>query len=353
MALLDPASSERPEFPSRARNPNSTLRTKVALTVDLEPSIAGAFIDPDCKPVLHEPVAGEIDGKSEALGFLIEILSRHCLTATFFVEVAHTRYFGDRAMGGYVERLLHAGQDVQLHLHPCWLSFRESRLMPGKPLTDKCSEIGVAQLAELIGEGASQIAAWTGTQPSGMRTGNFSAAKSVFEAMWQAGLRYSSNICLAVERPPEPELALTGGIHHVAGIRELPVTCFVDFGPIGRGRLRPMQVTALTAREQINLLRAAHECGNPVVVIVTHPFEFIKKRDFHYTKIRPNQMVQRRFRQLCEFLSENSDTFEVLPLATAADAIETPHPWTELTGNWAAAIGRAVQNGINDRLFFI
>lgn len=256
-------------------------------------------------------------------------------------------------MGGYVERLLYAGQDVQLHLHPCWLSFREGRLLPGKPLTDKCSEIGVAQLTELIGEGARRIAAWTGISPSSMRTGNFSAAKSVFEAMRQAGLRYSSNICLAIECPPDPELAVTGGIHRVAGIRELPVTSFVDFGPIGRGQLRPMQVTALTAREQIHLLRAAHECGNPVVVIVTHPFEFIKKRDFRYTEIRPNRIVQRRFRRLCEFLGENSDTFEVLPLATAADAIEIPHPWNELTGSWAASIGRAVQNGINDRLFII
>ena len=53
-----------------------TGRTKVVLTVDTEPSIAGAFANPSQAPLLHEPVAGEINGRSEALGFMIETLSR-------------------------------------------------------------------------------------------------------------------------------------------------------------------------------------------------------------------------------------------------------------------------------------
>jgi hypothetical protein len=352
MAILDLATSHQPRPPLR-RISRNTERTKVVLTVDTEPSIGGAFADPSYTPLLHELVAGEVNGSSEALGFLIATLNRHGLTATFFVETAHTRYFGDRMMGGYVEQLLRAGQDVQLHLHPCWLSFRDGRIEPGGPATDQCSELELPRLVDLICQGAAQIAAWTGTQPSGMRTGNFSATTSTFEAMRHSGLRVSSNICLAIERPPEPALALTGGVHCIAGIRELPVTCFADIGPIGRGRLRPMQVTALTAREQIDLLEAAHACDNPIVVIVTHPFEFIKKRDFRYGDIRPNRIVQHRFRQLCEFVAENSDRFEVSPLAVAADSLKTPQPWTELTGNWVSASIRAAQNGINDRILFI
>jgi hypothetical protein len=328
-------------------------RTRVILTVDTEPSVAGAFADSRYTPLIHEPVLGEVNGNSEALGFLIEMLSRYGLVATFFVETAHTRYFGDRAMGGYVERLVRTGQDVQLHLHPAWLSFEGGQRSPGVQHTDSCREMSVEHLAALITEGADQIADWTGKQPSGLRTGNFSTARSVFEAMRQAGLRYSSNICLAIETPPERDLALSGGVHRIAGICELPVTCFADIGPIGRGRLRPMQVTALTGREQINLLDTAHASGNPVVVIVTHPFEFLKKRDFRYTDFRPNQLVQRRFRQLCTFLAENSDRFEVLPLADAADALAGSQRWTDLTGNRVSAIFRAVQNGINDRIFYI
>jgi peptidoglycan/xylan/chitin deacetylase (PgdA/CDA1 family) len=337
-----------------ASSPQEFVKTKVVLTVDTEPSIAGAFSTDDAAtPLIHEPVAGVVEGKSEALGFLLETLSRHGLVATFFVETVHTRYFSDSMMGGYVERLLYAGQDVQLHLHPCWLSFDDGKLDRSKLVTDHCHELETGRLAALISEGADQIRAWTGTRPTGMRTGNFSTALSVFEAMRQAGLSRASNICLAAHHPPEPELAVTGGVHNFAGIRELPVTCFFDVGPVGRGRLRPMQVTALTAREQISLLNAPCDAENRVVVIVTHPFEFVKKRDFRYTSLRPNRIVQDRFRRLCAFLSGNRDRFEVVPLAVAADAVDGCKAWTDLVGNRFNAIVRAATNAVNDRLDFI
>jgi hypothetical protein len=329
-------------------------KTKVVLTVDTEPSVAGAFRENEVNtPLIHEPVAGMVDGNSEALGFLIETLAAHGLVATFFVETVHTRYFPDTVMGGYVDHLLRAGQDVQLHLHPCWLSFEDGNFDRSNLASDHCHELETGHLAALIGEGADQIGAWTGMRPSGMRAGNFSTAQSVFAAMSQAGLRHASNICLAVHRPPEPELAVTGGVHDFAGIRELPVTCFVDVGPVGRRRLRPMQVTALTAREHISLLNAAHDHGNPVVVIVTHPFEFVKRRDFRYTNLRPNRIIQDRFRRLCAYLSDNTDRFEVVPLAIAADALDNGQVWTELTGNAFNSIVRAVTNVVNDHLGFI
>jgi hypothetical protein len=329
-------------------------KTKVVLTVDTEASIAGAFDGNKANtPLIHELVAGMVDGKSEALGFLVETLSRFGLIATFFVETAQARYFSVKVMGDYVERLMRAGQDVQLHLHPCWAAFENRKLDLSNLVTDHCHELETGRLTALIGEGAEQISGWTGMRPTGMRAGNFSTGLSVFEAMRKAGLSYGSNICLAVHRPPEPELAVTGGVHDFAGIRELPVTCFFDIGPVGRGRLRPMQVTALTALEQISLLSAAHENQNSVVVIVTHPFEFVKKRNFRYTNLRPNRMVQNRFRRLCAFLSANTDKFEVVPLAVAARTVNVSPGWTELSGNAVYSLARAAANAVNDRLKFI
>src|SRR6516162_5741615 len=81
------------------------IKTKVVLTVDTEASIAGAFGGNKAHtPLIHELVAGMVDGKSEALGFLVETLSRYGLVATFFVVTVQSRYFSDRAMGDYVER---------------------------------------------------------------------------------------------------------------------------------------------------------------------------------------------------------------------------------------------------------
>lgn len=324
------------------------MKTRVVLTVDTEASIAGAFANQHHRPLIHEPIAGMIGGKSEALGFLINTLNRYGLVATFFVETLHTHYFSDAVMGGYVEQLLRAGQDVQLHLHPCWLAFEDGRRRGADAVTDQCCELEVEELAALIEEGARQIHTWTGTWPSGMRTGNFSTTLSVFTAMKEAGLGYASNICLAVNRPAEPELALPGGAHDFFGIRELPVTCFADNGPVGHGRLRPMQVTALTAHEQIGLLNAAHDCANSVVVIVTHPFEFIKKSDVRYSNLRRNRIVQDRFCRLCRFLSNNRERFDVMPLAAAAAALDGGTEWKELKGSAVNSIIRAAANVIND-----
>jgi len=327
------------------------MKTNVVLTVDTEPSIAGAFVDPTANaPLIHEPIAGEVAGRSEGLGFLVETLVRHGLKATFFVETAHTAYFSPDLMGRYVEQLQRAGQDVQLHLHPSWLSFANGQPASTGKVTDHCSELERSRLAEIIACGCEQIRAWTGRRPTGMRTGNFSTALGVFEAMRDAGLANASNICLAVHRPPEEELWLAGGSHRFAGIRELPVTCFVDSGPVGRGRLRPMQVTAVSAAEQVALLQQAHDDQRGVVVIVTHPFEYLKKRDFRYRGLKANRLVQRRLESLCGFLATNSDRFAVVTLEEAARRTE-PESVPPLRGHALRAALRAAANVVNDRLW--
>ncbi len=333
------------------------MRTKVVLTVDTEPSIAGAYEDPERNtPLLHEPVAGEVAGKSEALGFLVETLSQYGQCATFFVEALHTRYFPAHAMGRYVERLMAAGQDVQLHLHPTWLNFRDGEMQSNSRISDNCGELDRDLLAKTMEEGAAQIESWTGRRPTALRTGNFSTSQRVFEAMAEVGLSASSNICLAVAPPKEPELALAGGRHDIEGVRELPVTCFVDRGPVGRGRLRPLQVTALGAGEMIALLKQLHEDGGEedpgVAVIVTHPFEFIKSRDFRYSRMKANALVQGRLKRLCAFLAEESDKFEVVPLQEAATQAPGSNGATPPIpeGNPLRAFVRAGENYLNDRL---
>lgn len=324
------------------------MKTNVVLTVDTEPSIAGAFVDLSANtPLIDEPVAGEVAGRSEGLGFMLSTLSNHGLAATFFVETLHTAFFPAEAMGRYVEQIQAAGQDIQLHLHPSWLSFENGGLAPTGKVTDDCGELGRERLAEVIARGRDQIESWTGRRPTGMRTGNFAANLSVFDAMADAGLENASNICLAMYPPPEQELRKAGGSHRFAGVRELPVTCFVDIGPVGRGRLRPMQITSLSADEHIALLEQAHEEQRKVVVIVTHPFEYLKKKDFRYRGLKANRLVQGRLERLCDFLAANGDRFAVLTLEEAARQTE-PEDAPPLRGHALRAALRATANVIND-----
>src|SRR5262245_20623091 len=121
------------------------MRTKVAITVDTEPSVAGAFAAPDrYKPLIHEPVWGEVRGKSEALGFITRTLDRHKLRATFFVETAHLAYFSDGVMGSCARQLHQAGHDVQLHLHPGWTRFKGGDFAS---VNDNCSALDEERLA--------------------------------------------------------------------------------------------------------------------------------------------------------------------------------------------------------------
>ncbi len=334
------------------------MKTKVVITVDTEPSIAGAFANPErYKPRIDEPVWGAVGGRSQALGFMIDTLVHNGLRATFFVETVHLAYFSEQSMSDYVHRLHQAEQDVQLHLHPCWLSFEQGFAPGHTPLTDQCSELPETQLADLIGAGCERIGRWTGNAPTGMRTGNFSSSASVYRAMKIAGLSIASNICIAVSPPAEasPDLwgepsSLAGGIHKLEGIVELPVTCFKDHGPVGRGQLRPLQITACTFEELQAQLSALHNAGAPVAVIVTHPFEFLRWSDPDFAKLRANRLVQRRFEKLCAFLAENTDRFETVPIGRFMDEPFEFGAATDLDGNAVFATRRAVENFVNDRV---
>lgn len=323
------------------------MRTKVAITVDTEPSIAGAFTDPNrYKPLFHEPVWGEVAGKGEALGFMMRVLDRHKLRATFFVETAHLAYFPDEAMGDCARQLHQAGQDVQLHLHPVWRRFKGGEFVA---INDNCSDLDEGRLVDLIVEGAARIEAWCGRRATCLRTGNFSVSSGVYRAMRRAEMSIASNICLAVAPPLEKDLHVPGGVHRIGGILELPVTCFRDRGPVGRGRYRPLQVSACSFEELRDLLNALHRAGASLAVLVTHPFEFLKWSGPDFSRMRANRLVQRRFNQLCGFLAANSDRFEVVGLGQIGEDLK-PEDEVALDGSPIHATWRAVENFVNDRL---
>lgn len=326
-------------------------KTRVILTVDTEPDVAGAMADRDGSPPLFdEPVWGEVNGRSEGLGFITRTLSEFDLAATFFVETVHTRHFGPEPMGRVATHLLDAGQDVQLHIHPVWRNF--SKPPPaGGSVNDDSASMDRCELADLIAEGSAQIERWTGSKPVALRTGNFDAALSVYEAMARCGLALSSNVCIASHDYADAQLRVAGGAHLIADTVEIAVSCFRDPGPVGRGRYRAAQITACSASELMLLLRTASRQRAETVVLVTHPFEFIKRGDSRYRAMRANLMVQRRLTTLCRFLDAHRDTFDVCTFADLAlQQPLTQMPAPALRSTTARSLARAAQNFINDRL---
>ena len=327
------------------------IKTKVCLTVDTEPSVGGAFAAPGRNnPLLHEPVAGAVNGRSEALGFLIRTLREYGLQATFFVEAMHTAYFGEGVMARYVNDLTDAGQDVQLHVHPCWLSFRNGLPDMDNFVSDECASHPLERLVEFFGRGKAQLKRWTGEEPVALRTGSFSTSRAVFKAMRQVDLSVASNICVGYAPPAEPDLRFASGVHDVEGVLEFPVTCFRDMGPRGRGAYRGMQVNACGRWELKALLDAAHRESYPYVIIATHPFEFVKRDSFRYKKIGRNGINQSRLEWLCSYLAMSPDRFEVTTMRALAGEppLSINETQSELFSGAISSTMRTAQNVIND-----
>lgn len=322
----------------------------VVLTVDVEPSIAGAISDPVVNtPLLHEPVWGEVEGRSEGLGFMLRTLGQHGLKSTFFVETAHVHRFSQTDMGGYVEKILDARQDVQMHLHPVWANFRNGAVRPKRTFSDRCDLITQEDLSELIEHGIGQLRRWGIQNPTGLRTGNFSVSKNVYGAMRTAGLSYSSNICVGMNK--SEGLNYSGGVYDIDGIVEIPMTCFEDRGPISQGKLRPLQITSCSFLEIKTALTDLYEAGCKIAVILTHPFEFLKWEGFRFSNMRANSLVQARFDRLCGFLAENKARFETVTLEEAAISLKGPYVAPALEGRAMYSLFRSAQNFLNDRFF--
>ncbi len=316
--------------------------------------MGGAF-DPakGREPLLHELVAGPVKGRSEGLGFITGALGDAGLSATFFIESLHTSYFDEGEMGGYVDGLLAQGHDPQLHVHPAWLTFRNRKADLANLVSDRCADHSEARLVEILELGKWQMERWTGEAPVAMRTGSFSTSRAAFKAMSRVGLQVSSSICVGHAPPSEPDLHLPAGVHTLDGITEYPITCFRDRGPVGRSRFRGLQITACARWEIHALLEEAHRLDYPYVIVVTHPFEFIKKESPRYAKLTANRINQARLSWLCTYLAENSDRFSPVTMRELArrEPARVNEALPELSGAAIASMMRSAQNVLNDHIW--
>jgi hypothetical protein len=334
---------------------SSTARTQVCITIDTEFSIAGAFENPaDCRPAGEQVVRCVEGSREHGLGFILDNLAQSGIRATFFVEALQTAYFGDAPMGGIVETIVSAGQDVQLHVHPCWLRFRDPDWHRHvKDVNDACSGRTDADLDEILSAGLDTFSRWGLNRPIAVRTGNLEIDVAAYAALKRWSIPISSSVNPAISPPHEQQLKLWSGRHWIGGVLELPVLTFRAIG-VGRwGRLRALTVTACSWSEITNLLWHARRAGVSPVVILTHPTEFIKSRDMSYRRIRQNRVNQSRFVRLLGFLKEHAEDFEAISMSDGAAGWinQGAAPNALLPGTNVGALGRMVENFVSDHVW--
>jgi peptidoglycan/xylan/chitin deacetylase (PgdA/CDA1 family) len=327
--------------------------TQICITIDTEFSIAGHIEYPETYlPVADPVVYGTVDGKEESLGFLLETFDRFNITASFFVECANYFYFGDKPMQGVINRLKEARQDIQLHIHPIWLSFNKDPDVGIFPQHDDCSGQDFDELKRAFSTCIAIFERWVGHKPLAIRTGSLRADENVYRVMRDLGIPMSSNIALGVFQPEEPQLCHESGRHLVHGIMEVPVFTYQDGNFAGKKHRKSLQITSCSWPEMKHLLWKARKSGVENIVVLTHPFEYIKKNDFQYSKLARNRVNQTRLQNLCAFIQQHSQDF------VAADFSSQHHAWAESELSQKTivmpsiyALGRKLHNKLNDLIW--
>ena len=208
----------------------------------------------------------------------------------------------------------------------------------------------IEQLGRWLADGIAIFARWGVGRPVALRTGSLITDRTVYLAMEQAGIRIGSNIAFGVHRPGDPGLHFYSGIQQVGGVTELCVLTYADFGIGNRTHARSLSITGSSWSETRTLLERAHDFGVESVVILTHPFEYVKYERLDFSGLLPNRINQRRLARLCKFLRDQPDRFEVMAIGDLASSPRTMPSKANvlLKVPMMHAVGRIVQNGLND-----
>lgn len=303
------------------------MRTRVCITIDTEFSIGGAFADASRQPIGEPIVWCDVGGRSEGLGFLLEQFQRHQIPATFFVEALQRQYFTRDPMATIAQRIAADGHEVQLHAHPCWSVFGHAdwqQRVRAEPRQDDFFGRAEDDSARLIQRGQEAFGNWGVAAPTVFRSGSLQHDAALYRALARCGIPYSSCVGLAIFDSGDPDFQLYSGAHERGGVLECPVLTFQDWRLAGRRHLKTLTIAGTSFEETRTLLEQAHAAGVPLVVLLTHPFEYVQRSESG-GQVRRHAVNQDRLQRLCAWLDAERTRFEPGGMAAAAAAL-AGHP---------------------------
>ncbi len=325
----------------------------IFMTIDTEFSAGSLFRDPvHGKPVTDKAVHCTIGNEHHGLEFLLDVFRQFHIKATFFVEAAHTLVLGHEPMRPVVEAIALAGHDIQLHIHPFWLSAhkKQDRSM------DSMAKLPLSDAVFLLETGIAAFEAWGIARPLAFRAGNLQIGRSTYQALEQAGIFLSSSVGLAVFSPEDREIHTQNSLRTVGACAEIPILTYSEMKLPGRSGLKNLSITGSGKAELIHITKQAAEKQVEDIVVLTHPFEYIKRKDKEYKNISVNRMNKKKLVHFCRFMEESKN----LHVKTFSEKAEQ---WKNNRGKDAGkdtdvklsarkqdVVFRMVQNFLNDRL---
>tara|TARA_R110002096_G_scaffold416576_2_gene619512 strand:- start:361793 stop:362776 length:984 start_codon:yes stop_codon:yes gene_type:complete len=290
-----------------------TKPLEVTITVGTSFSIGGAFKDPENnKPVGERSVLCDGNG----LNFVLDTFNRYNTNASFFIETANHAYFGDRPMVDIANRIIKAGHDTQLLVHPCWYYYDKSG---DYSQDDSCAGRDYKELKTLLEKSIETFERWCDKKPQAIRAGNYQIDKQFYKVVHDIGIPISSSIGLGMHIADGKEMLLYSGRSKICDVMEVPLFTYQDKDIMGRYPTKTLQIASCSWREMRYILQKARRTGVENIVLVTQPFDYIKKKDVQYTELTRNRINQERLEKLCSFIAEHDQDYITVDFASKAD----------------------------------
>lgn len=313
----------------------------VFLTADVE-IWCDSWVDLDCKfPEAFQRYIYGPHGKY-GLPYQLAILAEHGLVGTFFVESLFATRFGLDPLAEIVGLLQAHDQEIQLHVHPEWVSESTKPLLAHVRERERLlRSFSVEEQTLLIAEGLRLLTQAGAKKINAFRAGNFGFNTDTLCALAANGISFDSSYnarILGPESGVEPGMMVVEPVR-CAGVFEYPVTVFND----GTSRPRPTQLTACSYREIEGVLWQALALGRKSFVFLFHNFELLNQR-----KNRPDYVAVKRFEKLCRFLGQHRECFRVRGFQDLVGTTVTQQPPPLISPLWKTGL-RVVEQVLRRR----
>jgi hypothetical protein len=156
-------------------------------------------------------------------------------------------------------------------------------------------------------------------RPAVFRSGSLQHDATLYRALARCGIPYSSSVGLAIFDSGDADFRLYSGMHERAGVVEVPLLTFQDWRVAGRRHVKTLTIAGTSFEETRALLRQAQAQGVPLVVLLTHPFEYVQRKDDG--RMRRHAVNQERLARLCAWLDAERERFLPCGMAEAAAAL--------------------------------
>ncbi len=213
--------------------------------------------------------------QEHGIGRMMDILDRHGVKGTFFVNIYEAPKRGEDAIAEVCRVIHQRGHDLELHTHP-------------GPMfgVDYMQYADLSKQTEILKRGAELIREWAGVKVVAHRAGGYMANLDTVKACKQAEIHLELSHNMGWPESDLGQESLTQNAPFVRdGVLCVPVTCYIQASAGSWRSMRFLDIEASSPQEVRKVVADLHANGVRTAVIMMHSFSFARSG-------KPNRRVE-------------------------------------------------------------